>query len=126
MTYDLADHPLLDSTAKGLQTKQEDAFKAQVALAAELLKVDTLTFTGTDLVRVKRYLALQLNYQLKLLPDVFLKSQESSQASHQSVTYRNEIGLINPIAAQGVAALIGEESSDSLWEDIRSVRRNFL
>ena len=126
MTYDLAEHPLLDSVARELSVKKEESFKAQVALAAELLGISALTFTGDTLAKIKRYLALQVNYQLQLPPEVFIKKQASSQASKQNATYRDGIALVNPLIAQAVAVLIETETGDDAWENIRSVRRQFL
>lgn len=116
MAYDLAEHPLLSAKAAALK---EEVFAEQVALAAERLGVSETVFTGAALSRIKRYLALQLNWQLQVPIEAFYKVQEASSASKQNTTYRSGISLVYPLALAGVQSVLGSGG----WADCTSVRR---
>lgn len=116
VVYDVSGHKLLSAKAAALAT---DVFVEQVAWAAELLGVSETTYTGDKLTKIKRALVLQLNYQLLLPIDAFFKKSEASLGSKQSVTYRDGLSLIFPMAA----ALISEVDGADGWMDCTSVRR---
>jgi len=119
--YDLSDSALLSPKAKALLTKDESAFAEQVAMAAELLNVDTTVFTGSALATVLRALAIQVSWQVDLDRKALYVKAESSSASHQSVTYRDGLGLIAPEALQMIGRVLAKVGV-SQWGNIKSVR----
>lgn len=119
VTYDVSEHPLLNAQAKALAKKDDEAFAERTAYAAELLGISDTTYSGVGLTKIRRALALEINWLLDLPMEAFYKKSSASSASKQSVTYRDGIGLIFPLSAQMVAEVNGSGE----WADCTSVRR---
>lgn len=122
--YDVSEHPLLSAKAKSLAAVSvadptNQVFVEQTALAAELLGVSETTYTGDKLTKIERALALQINYQLLLDPEVFFKKYTTSAQSKQGVGYRDGISLVFPMAA----GLVEEAVGSGAWLNCTSVRR---
>lgn len=120
MYYDVSEHPLLSSKSKAIVAKDTanstDVFAEWTAYAAGLLGVTDKTFSGSELSSVNRALALQVNYLLDVVPEMFIFKQVSSNQSKQNVTYRDP-SLLFPASVTIVSGLIGS------WGSITSVRR---
>lgn len=116
VVYEVSDHSMLSAKAKGLG---EDRLADETALAAERLGISTTTFTGSDLTKIKRYLALQINYQVEFPLEALYKKAQSSAGSKQSVVYRDGVSIILPLALAGVNDVLGSSG----WADCTSVRR---
>jgi hypothetical protein len=118
--YDVSEHPLLSSKSKAIVAKDSkdgtEVFAEWTAYAAGLLGVTDKTFSGSELSSVNRALALQINYLLNVVDEMFIYKQISSAASKQNVTYRDP-SLLFPAAVTIVSGLIGS------WGNITSVRR---
>lgn len=121
VVYDVSEHPLLSAKAVALAATDDadSKFTEQTALAAELLGVSETTYTGDKLTKINRALALQINYQLLLDPEVFFKKYTTSAQSKQGVGYRDGISLVFPMAA----GLVEEAVGSGAWLDCTSVRR---
>jgi hypothetical protein len=120
VVYDVSDSPLLSAKVKGYLPP---VLEEQTAWAAQLLGVDETAYTGDKQTKVKRAIALQLNYQALLDPEIFIKKSTASSQSKQSVMYRDGIPMVFPMAAAIVAEVIGGTSGADGWKDCRSVRR---
>lgn len=120
MTYDVSEHPLLSAKSKAIVAKDTanstTVFAEWTAYAAELLGVADKTFSGDDLLKINRALALQINYLLNVVDEMFIFKQVSSVQSKQTVTYRDP-ALIFPGATAIVNSVAGA------WGDITSLRR---
>jgi hypothetical protein len=116
VVYDVSDHPMLSAKAANLS---EDRLVEETALAAEYLGIQETTFTGTDLTQIKRYLVMQINYQILLDPEVYFKKATASAGSKQNVVYRDGISPVLKFALQGVSTVLGSSG----WLDCTSVRR---
>lgn len=124
MLYDLSSNLLLSNLAKSIRTDDPPRFEEQVALAADLLGVGDSTYTGSDLAKIERALALQLNHQIQIQekhPELFFAKSIASTQTKQGMTYRDVEGLRLPFAVALVASVV----NDAAWLDCKSVRRSF-
>jgi len=119
VTYDVSEHPFLSAQAKALAKKDDAAFAERTAYAADLLGISETSYSGAGLTKVRRALALEINWLLDLPLEAFYKKSSASSASKQSTTYRDGISLIFPLSAQMVA----EVNGSGAWADCTSVRR---
>lgn len=124
MAYDVSDHPLLDLKATQLYAKSSDLFVEYEALAVQQLglKSDT-SYTDTQLLSLRRAIALQINWMLMVPASAAWVKQESSAHSKQNVTYRDGIPVVDPRAAAIVAEVIPIDEVADRWSSITSVRR---
>ena len=122
MAYDVSDHRLLIPTAQTMVQADPETFEEQQAWAESQLGVTGTSYTGSSKRLVERAIALQINWQLGLPKDVWYTKQVSSIQSKQNVTYRDGIPFVDPRAAALVAQVELEESVDSRYGDIRSIR----
>lgn len=118
VVYTVSEHPALDKAVKDLVSNNEELFLDRVALAASLLGVDETVYTGDDLVKIERAIALQLNYMALIKPAMFIYQSESSSHSKQAVSYRNNLSLIYPFAVM----LVKNVTYEGGWDNIKAVR----
>jgi hypothetical protein len=121
MRYDVRTHPLLSPDAKGLG---DEPLRQHNELAEELLGLlEVGEITDADkLVRVKRAVVLQVNWQVLLDPDAL--ALKSKTVGAESETYRDNIGLILMDASNLLDPLLPDvdEKPRGKWEPILSKR----
>lgn len=114
MAYDIAAHPLLSADALALDT---DPFAEHAALAHDLLGLADTAFTGAAAESAKRFLALQVNYQVETGVDAAiyaLKVRGSRTVSYKSAS----ADLVRPGLLEEVEDLLEEEEGgDGSWGD---------
>ena len=120
MAYDVSDHPLLGSKGTQLFAKSSEAFEQQQAWAVDLLRLEADTsYTAAERLSINRALALQINWQLELPLSLWYMKQEASAQSKSSITYRDGVSLISPMAQGALPATVTARQ----WGSITSVRR---
>lgn len=121
MLYDVAAHALLSPDAKGLGS---ESLRQHNELAEELLGLlDVSEVTDPAmLARVKRAVAIQINWQVLLDPDAMLL--KSKTVGSQSETYRDNLPAVDTVATSLLSSLVSvaEVKVEGKWEPIVSKR----
>lgn len=113
MAYDISSHPLLTPEAAALAS---DVFEEHAALAHDLLGLTGTSLTGEAAEKAKRFLVLQVNYQVEsgVKAAVYIDVMRGRRRE----MYRRDLGLIRPGLLEEVTDLLGEsEGSDGSWGD---------
>lgn len=103
-------HPLLSAEASAL----DPAVLGEHAMVAErVLGLSGSSYEGDDALEASRAVALQINYQLSIPPEVW--ALQSSGRGARSVSYRATLPSAYPPAAEIVGALAGPDVDTSGW-----------
>lgn len=114
MAYDISGHALLSPDAAALAVA---TFDEHAALAHDLLKLSGTALTGEAAEKAKRFLVLQVNYQVETGVDAAIYAMKVRGS--RTVSYKSASGdLIRPGLLEEVEDLLEEdEGSDGSWGD---------
>lgn len=105
-TFDISNHALLTETSLSVET-----LEAHTLIAEQLLGLAGANLTGDDLEAAKAALALQVNYQVDVLPDRDWDTiSEEDPFEYLNRSAKEYIG-VNPVAARMVRALMGQSQA---------------
>lgn len=121
--YKIADHPLLSDPALALE---HEVLDAQADVAELVLGLAGTEYTGVMAERAATAVALQVNYQLVVTPDVLAMTVH--REGERQEEYRAALPDVYPPSARIVATLneAGEEAINDAanWDTVQSLRTN--
>jgi hypothetical protein len=103
--YPIGGHPLLSDDVAALDV---EALDAQTLVAERVLGLAGTTLTGTDVDEATNAVAMQVNYQVALPPEVWVLTGATRGARSES--YRGALPPVHPHAQVIVAALLPGEA----------------
>jgi hypothetical protein len=119
--YSVTTHPALSGKAREMVTSKIEQFDAGVLLAETLLKLTEPALTDVrKAAQAALAVAMQVNWQIELGIDPFFMSSESTGKMEEAVSYRSDVPLVDPRAAQLAAVAMG--SLDPWGDGLTSVR----